>query len=125
MMRARIQAFFQRKPAAAKAAGKPEMKILRDGETLSVSDIRELVAVNGKSFHLQLSAALPANVRHIDIDLSQTRMDCGGVGALVALRNWARQQNRDVAIRLLNPTHPVRRLFHLTRMDEVFPIERE
>jgi anti-anti-sigma factor len=125
MMRARVQSFFQRKSAAAKAAGKSEMTILRDGETLNISDIRELAAVNGKSFNLQLSAALPANVRHIDIDLSETRMDCGGVGALVALRKWARRQNRDVAIRLLNPTHPVRRLFNLTRMDQVFPIEHK
>jgi anti-anti-sigma factor len=101
------------------------MKILRDGEKLSVSEIPELDAASSGSFRSQLSAALPANVRQIDIDLSRTRMDCSGVGALVALRNWAREQNLDVAIRLLNPTQAVRRLFFLTRLDRLFPIEHQ
>jgi len=99
------------------------MKILRDGETLSVSGISELDASNSEAFSSQLSAALPANVRQIDIDLSRTRMDCGGLGALVALRNFARRHNTCIAIRLLNPTLAVQCLFALTRMDRLFPIE--
>jgi len=100
------------------------MKILRDGETLNVSQIADLDAANCGSFSARLQAALPPNVQRIDIDLSRTRMDCGGVGALVALRNSARQQNNKVAIRLLNPTLAVQRLFTLTRMDRLFPIEQ-
>ncbi len=41
----------------------PHMKILRDGETLSVSEISELDAANSESFSSQLRAALPANMR--------------------------------------------------------------
>ena len=99
------------------------MKILRDGETLSGSGISELDAANSEAFSSQLSAALPANVRQIDIDLSRTRMDCGGVGALVALRNFLCKNHTHIAIRLLNPTLAVQRLLAITRMDRLFPIE--
>jgi len=99
------------------------MNILRDGETLSISGISELDAASCRLFKSRLKAALPGNIRRIDIDLSRTRMDCGGVGALVALRNCARKQNGEVAIHLLNPTLAVQRLFRLTCMDRLFPIE--
>src|SRR6267378_451290 len=100
------------------------MKILRDGEILNVSQIGQLDAANCRSFSSRLKAALPANVARIDIDLTHTRMDCGGLGALVALRNCAREQNDNVAIRLFNPTLAVQRLFALTRLDRLFPIEQ-
>ena len=98
-----------------------QMTILRDGETLNVSHIAQLDAANCRSFSSRLRELLPG-VQHIDIDLSRTRMDCGGVGALVALRNCARRRN--VAIRLLNPTIAAQRLFTLTQMDRLFPIEQ-
>src|SRR5215510_2393603 len=100
------------------------MNILRDGETLSVSGLSELDAASCRLFKSRLKAALPANIRRINIDLSRTRVDCGGVGALVALRNCARKQNSNVAIHLLNPTLATQRLFTLTRMDRLFPIEQ-
>ena len=99
------------------------MKILRDGENLSLSNIRQLDVVTSQSFRSRVKAALPDHVRRIDIDLTRTQMDCGGVGALVALRKSAREQNNDVAIYLVNPSASVRRLFSLTRMDRLFPIE--
>jgi anti-anti-sigma factor len=99
-----------------------QMMISRDGETLSVSQIGQLDAASCRSFRSRLQQLLPT-VQRIDIDLSRTRVDCGGVGALIALRNCARRQNQTVAIRLLNPTAVVRRLFTLTQMDRVFPIE--
>jgi anti-anti-sigma factor len=88
-----------------------------------VSGISDLDVLTSQAFRSELGAALPANVRQIDIDLSETRMDCGGVGALVALRNSAREQNAGVAIRLLNPTARVQRLFNLICMDRLFAIE--
>jgi len=77
------------------------MKISRDGETLSVSNIRQLDAATCQSFRSRLKAALPRNVRRIDIDLTRTQMDCGGLGALLALRKCARAENNDVAIHLV------------------------
>jgi anti-anti-sigma factor len=99
------------------------MKILRDGETLNVSHIAQLDAANCRSFSSRLRELLPS-VQRIDIDLSRTRVDCGGLGALVALRNCARLRNHKVAIRLLNPTMATQRLFTLTQLDRLFPIEQ-
>ncbi len=99
------------------------MKIISQGDTLNVSGIPELAAGNSGAFQEQLCAALPDGVKHIEIDLSQTAfVDCGGVGALVGLRNSARDLSLDVTIRLLNPTGPVKRIFNLTRMNDLFPI---
>src|SRR5690349_12683115 len=101
------------------------MRIKRDGETLRVSEIGELAAASSGAFQSELAVWLANRVSEIEIDLSQTGfLDCGGVGALVALRKCARRRNSDVAIRLLNPTSSARRLFQLTRMDRVFPIEQ-
>ena len=100
------------------------MKIVSDGTTLNVSAILSLAAANSVAFQRELSAALPEGIQQIDIDLSQTGfVDCGGVGALVALRNSMRTASNQVTIRLLNPTVSVRRIFSLTRMDDFFPIE--
>jgi len=99
------------------------MKIVREGETLNVSEILELATANSRAFQAELHAALPLEVSNIDIDLSQTGfLDCGGVGALVALRNCARRQNAKLAIRLVNPGPHARQIIELTRMDRVFPI---
>src|SRR4051812_25950278 len=106
------------------AGNTTHMKIFRDGETLNVSQIAQLDAANCRSFSSRLRELLPT-VQQIDIDLSRTRMDCGGLGALVALRNSARRQHQNIAIRLLNPTLAVQRLIALTRMDRLFPIEQE
>ena len=100
------------------------MRITCRDETLHVSGIDALSAANSQAFHSQLSTALASPVKQIELDLSQAaHMDCGGVGALVALRNWVRKDNRAVSIRVLNPTGPARQLLQLTRMDGVFPIE--
>ena len=100
------------------------MKIVNDGTTLNVSAIPSLAAANSLAFQRELSAALPAGIQHINIDLSQTGfVDCGGVGALVALRNSVSHGSTQITIRLLNPTGSVRRIFSLTRMDDSFPIE--
>ena len=100
------------------------MKLTLDGDTLNVSDIEELATANVTSFRNEL-AALPKGVRHIDIDLSHTGfVDCGGLGALVALWKTAGGRNGQILIRLLNPPHMVERLIDLMRLDRVFPVER-
>src|SRR5262245_15670569 len=100
------------------------MNILRDGETLSVSGLSELDAASCRLFKSILKAALPANIRRINIDLSRTRVDSGGVEGLDALPKCARNKQGNVAIHILNPTLATQRLFTLTRMDRLFPIEQ-
>jgi anti-anti-sigma factor len=101
------------------------MKIIREGSTLSISDLGELAVSNRRFFTSETQAAINDTVSQIDIDLSSTQYaDCGGVGALIALRKSARCRNHNIQIRLLNPTLPVRRLFNLTQINCIFSVDR-
>ena len=100
------------------------MKIIRKGETLGVTGVQHLGAENASGFESALCAALKDRPQQIDIDLSETGfVDCGGVGALVAVRNCARRHNARATIRLLNPARPAQRLLMLTGMDTLFAVE--
>jgi anti-sigma B factor antagonist len=100
------------------------MKIVHDGDTLSVTDIEALDSAHSDRFLSQLGAALPPAVKRIDLDMSRTGfVDCTGLGALVAMRNQVRHQNGDITIRLLNPTQPVERVFKITQLDKVFTLD--
>jgi len=100
------------------------MKITVSGDTVNVSGINELATATANSFQNELQAALPAGVRRIEIDFSETDfVDCGGLGALVAVRKCARRRCGDVAIRLLNPPQPLERMMSLLRMDNAFDID--
>jgi anti-sigma B factor antagonist len=99
------------------------MKILQHGETLSISEVRELDAANSSAFRDEVRAALPSTLKYIEIDLSQTGfVDSCGLGALIAVHKTACSRNSEVAIRLLNPTPPVQQIFELTRMHRLFEI---
>jgi anti-anti-sigma factor len=100
------------------------MKIVVQGDTLNVSDIRELATATANSFQSELSAALSSDVRQIDLDLSQTSfVDCGGLGALVAIRKKASNGHGAATVRLLNPPKPLQHMVNLMKMTGVFPIE--
>jgi anti-anti-sigma factor len=101
------------------------MKIIHDDHILRISEIQALTAANSQTFGLELAGALASTVNQIELDLSKANfMDCGGVGALVALRNRARKSNAAGTIRVLNPAGPAHQMLRLTRMDALFPIER-
>ena len=100
------------------------MKITRTAQIMLVSEIGALTAATSNSFKSELTTALQSTINQIELDLSQAEcMDCGGVGALVALRNRARKRNGAVTIRLLNPANAARQMLRLTRMENVFPVE--
>jgi anti-sigma B factor antagonist len=99
------------------------MKIEHEGETLSVSDIRDLDAANSNTFRDRIRAALPPDLKAIEIDLSLTVfVDSCGLGALIAVHKTACSHNGGIPIRLLNPTPPVQQIFELTRMHRLFEI---
>jgi anti-anti-sigma factor len=99
------------------------MKMLVHGDTLNVSEIRELATATANSFQSELTAALSHEVKHIDLDLSQTTfVDCGGLGALVAIRKKA-SNGHTATIRLLNAPQPLKRIVTMMKMGDVFPIE--
>lgn len=98
------------------------MKIVVHGDTLDVSEIRELGTGTANLFQSELGAALSEAVKNINLDLSQTSfVDCGGLGALVAIRNKA-SNGHAATIRLLNPPKPLQRIVTMMKMDDVFPI---
>ena len=90
---------------------------------MTVSDVKELDAANSNAFRDQIRAALPAELKSIEIDLSQTGfVDSCGLGALIAVHKTACGLNGGVPIRLLNPTPAVQQIFELTRMHRIFEI---
>lgn len=98
------------------------MKIVVHGDTLDVSGIRELATATANTFQSQLSAALSESVKHINLDLSETTfVDCGGLGALVAIRKKANNGRGAAIIRLLNPPKPLQHIVTMMKMDDVFP----
>jgi len=97
------------------------MNIQVDGETLRISDVKELGAVNSNAFRDQARAAMTDAQKNIEINLSQTSfLDSCGLGALIALHKTACGRNGKV--RLLKPTLPVRQILELTRMNRLFEI---
>ena len=98
------------------------MKIVVHGDTVNVSEIRELGTATANSFQSALTAALPHSVKNINLDLSQTTfVDCGGLGALVAIRKRASNGHGPATIRLLNPPKPLQHIMSMMKMGDVFP----
>jgi anti-sigma B factor antagonist len=98
------------------------MKIENQGECLSISEIKELTAVNSAQFREEVNAALPGSPSVIEIDLAQTRfVDSSGLGALFAIYRATAQRN-GMILRLLNPRPEVEQLLDLTQMRQLFEI---
>lgn len=99
------------------------MKIKANGETLSVSEVKELGAVNSNTVRDEVRAALVDGQKNIEIDLSETSfLDSCGLGALIALHKTA--CGRKGTLRLLNPLPPVQQILELTRMHRIFEIKK-
>ena len=101
------------------------MEIQRRNGTLSINGLRELSAVNARSFRTGVMAGLAPELKAIDIDLSNASLiDSCGLGALVSLYKAANDCNPSgsITVRLLHPQPPVQQLFELTRMHHLFEI---
>jgi len=89
-------------------------------KVLSVAGTRVLTTATATKFRERVFAALNGH-DIIEVDLSRTTfMDCGGLGALIALRNATR--DRTGRMRLLNPTPPVEQVLNLLEAQRVFEI---
>src|ERR1043165_476160 len=98
------------------------MKIQNQGESLHISEIEELTAVNSTQFREEVSAALPGSPLLIEIDLAQTRfVDSSGLGALFSISRATAYRN-GMILRLLNPRPAVEQLLDLTQMRQLFEI---
>jgi anti-sigma B factor antagonist len=97
------------------------MKMQIQGETLRISDIRELGAANSNDFRDKARSALTESQKNIEIDLSQTMfLDSCGLGTLISLHKTTCSRNG--MLRLLNPTPGVQQILELTRMHRLFEI---
>ncbi|MDX1952006.1 MAG: STAS domain-containing protein [Verrucomicrobiota bacterium] len=97
------------------------MKVQSQGETLSVTGVKELGAANSNNFRDMVKHAFGDGQRNIQIDLSQTTfVDSCGLGALISLHKAT--CGRNGTVRLVNPTPPVQQILELTRMHRIFEI---
>ncbi|MDB6065742.1 MAG: Anti-sigma factor antagonist [Pedosphaera sp.] len=97
------------------------MKICREGETINVTDVKELGLANSDLFGSEVLAALDVGVRNIVIDLSVTDVvDCSGLGALVGLYKAARRRGEEISVQIVNPTRLARQVMSLTKLDDFF-----
>jgi anti-anti-sigma factor len=96
------------------------MKICCEGETLNITDVEELSLANSDCFGRETLPALASDVKSIIIDLSVTnRLDCSGVGALAAFCRTARERNRSISVRVVNPPPAACQILRLTRMENL------
>lgn len=99
------------------------MKVQNNGDTITITGIKELGAANSNSFRDQVRAAMTEVNRVIEIDLSQTMfLDSCGLGALISLHKTTCSRNG--MVRLINPTPPVQQILELTRMHRIFEIAK-
>ena len=96
-----------------------KMEVL--GDTLRISDVKELGSANANVFRDWVRSSLANGQRNIELDMSQaTFIDSCGLGALIALHKTACA--RHGALRLLSPQPAVRQILELTRMHRIFEI---
>lgn len=94
------------------------------GETLRISEVKELGAANSNAFRDEARAALTEAQKNIEIDLSQTMfLDSCGLGTLISLHKTT--SSRNGMVRLLNPTPGVQQILELTRMHRLFEIVKK
>jgi anti-sigma B factor antagonist len=97
------------------------MKVQTNGDTISITGLKELGAANANSFRDQVRAAMTETHKFVEIDLSQTMfLDSCGLGSLISLHKTTCSRNG--LVRLVNPTPPVQQILELTRMHRIFEI---
>ena len=97
------------------------MKMEVQGDTLRISEVKELGAANANTFRDAARAAMGEAQRNVEVDLSRTTfIDSCGLGALIALHKTACARKGN--LRLLKPQPPVQQILELTRMHRIFEI---
>ena len=98
------------------------MKIIQDGESLNISEVKDLSSANSDTFRQEVCKSLPSTVKTIEFDMSHTRfVDSSGLGALIGVYKAASRKG-DVTLRLVNPSAPLQQMFELTRLHRIFEV---
>lgn len=99
------------------------MTIETHDNTLRVTDLPELGEPQAELLRAQVTAALAARPKIIEVDLAKTiAVDLAGLGVLVAILDRARQRDDGTILRVLDPSPPVQQLLQLTRLHRIFHI---
>jgi anti-sigma B factor antagonist len=100
------------------------MKLQNTGNTLRVSQLKELTASNAASVRDSIKEGLQAGHQNLDMDLSETTfIDSSGLGVLISLQKTLRA--RSGVIRIVRPTPAVIQVLELTRMHRIFDLVRD
>ena len=98
------------------------MKITQDGESLNISEVKDLSSANSEAFRQEVCKSLPGALKTIEVDMSQTKfVDSCGLGALIGVYKAACRKG-DVTVRLVNPSAPLQQMFELTRLHRIFEV---
>jgi anti-sigma B factor antagonist len=93
----------------------------RRDDVLMVDVEGQLVVTNRQDFKQAILDEVELGARTIVIDFTQSGyIDSSGLGALVSLSKRVRDAGGDVRLTGLN--EDLRRLFELTRLDQLFPL---
>jgi anti-sigma B factor antagonist len=96
-----------------------KMEVL--GDTLRISEVKEIGSANAHAFRDWVRSSFANGQRNIELDMSHaTFIDSCGLGALIALHKTACAKQG--ALRLVNPQPAVRQILELTRMHRIFEI---
>ncbi len=102
------------------------MKILQRDGVLSVSEVVQLDAAQATDFRSAMETALTPTVEEISVDLSGTHyVDCSGLGVLIGLAKTGRKGKAPASVRLLHPNPRVKRLLHITQLDQHFAVAQQ
>jgi len=103
------------------------MKITeRKSGTYTVLDVSGRLTINDNTEQIKESVLqlIQSGVTRIAIGLQQVSyMDSTGSAALIQCFQKARQ--KDLSIKYLNPSPPVRKLFEITKLDTILDIDDE
>lgn len=98
-----------------------DMKLETFGNSLRAGCPHELTAPNAAVFREETRAAVSAQHKSVEIDMSQTRfLDSSGLGALISIHKL--MCSRGGSVRIRNPTPTVLQILELTRMHRIFEI---
>jgi anti-anti-sigma factor len=97
------------------------MNARNDGETVTITGIKELSASNSASFWVEVRAVLNPVHKNVELDFSHTKyIDSSGLSAMLSLRNML--ASRGGTVRLLNLSPPVQQFLELTRTTSLFEL---
>jgi anti-sigma B factor antagonist len=98
------------------------MKAETRGDTLIISELDRLSAINATWFKELAGASLTEAHRVVEVDLTQARfIDSDGLGALLSVKK--RIAARQGQMRLRRPSPMVETMLKLLHMDRVFDID--